>query len=65
MFIIGYTMGRKLPLAAFVKIDNGEPVWGTFSDAQTFEDESLAQSVIDANELQHTIIMSMGGGDGE
>lgn len=56
-YVISHDMGIGNAPAFLQRVDNGMAVWGMLDTAQKFQDEALAQSVIDGNDLYNTITM--------
>jgi len=56
-YVIQHDEGEGNAPSFLHKIDDGAAVWGVLDDAQKFEDESLAQSVIDVNNLMDAITL--------
>lgn len=50
-YVISKDNGGDNPPSFLKTVNDGKPIWSTLDEAQIFSDESLAESVIEANEL--------------
>ena len=56
-YVIQHDEGEGNAPSFLHKVEDATVIWGTLTDAQQFEDESLAQSVIDVNNLMDAITL--------